>query len=135
MNPNEKGAILIDVTGSGDVVFDRDLLSRFGHPVMVCHGPEDSACPLLSGSNCELVDQAHGVMFELDLDQPVHRALLRRYQDILAEDVPIRAVVRPGQEHTYADLLERVQVWTKPPDAAQLDGFAAGVEAYDRITD
>lgn len=135
MHEPEKGAILIDVTGSGDVVFDRNLLSGFGHPVMMCHGPQESPCPLLTGDECELVEAAHGIMFELDLDLPAHRAILLRYQELLPEDIPIRAVVRPGQETEYAELLERVQVWTKPPDAAQLDAFAAGVEAYDRIAE
>lgn len=135
MHEQDKGAILIDVTDTGDVAFDRNLLSGFGHPVMVCHGPQESQCPLLTGDQCDLVDRAHGVMFELDLDLPAHRAIFRRYQEILAEDIPIRAVVKPGQETTYAELLQRVQVWTKQPDAAELDAFAAGVEAYDRIVE
>ncbi len=135
MPGQDKGAILIDVTGSTDVAFDRELLSGFGHPVMVCHGPGETECPLLTQGSCGLVDQAHGVMFELDLDQPAHRAILKRYREVLAEDVPIRAVVKPGQERQYADLLEKVQVWTHQPVAAELDAFAAGVEAYDRISE
>jgi hypothetical protein len=135
MHGQRKGAILIDVTGSTDIAFDRDLLSGFGHPVMVCHGPEEAECPLLAEGSCGLVDQAHGIMFELDLDLPAHRAILKRYREVLAEDVPIRAVVKPGQERQYADLLQNVQVWTHEPLAAELDAFAAGVEAYDRIAE
>jgi hypothetical protein len=135
MEGQRKGAILIDVTQSGDVSFDRSLLSRFGHPVMVCHGPEAAECPLLTQGHCELVDQAHGIMFELDLDRPEHRTILKRYQEVLDEDVPIRAVIKPGQEEKYAELLGRVQVWAKPPDAAQLDAFAAGVDAHDRAVE
>ena len=43
-----------------------------------------------------------------------------------------RAVVKPGQRERYADVLDRVEVWEHEPSAADLDGFAAAVEASDR---
>ena len=48
--------------------------------------------------------------------------------------MPIRAVVRPGQRERYADLLGSFEVWEHEPTVADLDGFAAGVEATDRGT-
>lgn len=124
--------VILDVT-PGDARFDREFLERLGHPVIVCHGPhERELCPILR-SHCEKVEEAHGVIFQLDLDRPMHRAILKRYQQVLAEDVPIRAVVRPGQEVRYAELLAGVEVWTHEPTAGELDGFAAEVEAADRF--
>ena len=92
-------------------------------------------CPILGRAGCEMVDAAHGIIFELDLERPQHRAILRRYQEVVNEDVAIRAVVKPGQSEAYADLLEGVRVWEGQPSAADLDGFAAAVDAYDRIAD
>jgi hypothetical protein len=102
----------------------------------VCHGPpEGHLCPLLAGTGCESVDEVHGIIFELDLDRPQHRAILKRYREVLAEDVPIRAVVKPGQDTAYASTLGGVEVWTHSPTTGELDGFAAEVEAFDRISD
>ena len=47
--------------------------------------------------------------------------------------MPIRVVVRPEQRDRYADLFDQVQVWDHSPTAADLDGFAAQVEAADRF--
>jgi hypothetical protein len=130
------GTILIDVSANESVEVDRTFLERLGHPVQVCHGPAHAElCPLLSGTGCSLLDGSHGIIFELDLDRPQHRAILRRYTEVVADDVPISVVVKPGQDTQYADLLSAVQVWTKPPTAGMLDGFAAEVEASDRIAD
>ena len=127
------GTILIDVTPGLGGEFDRSFLERTGHEVVVCHGPErDAVCPLLAGAGCDKVDRAHGIVFALDLDEPQHRAILERYRAIVRPDVPIHAVVRPGQGAKYADLLVTVAVWEHEPTAAELDGFAAGVEAADR---
>lgn len=129
----QQGAILIDVTPGPDGEFDRSFLERVGHDVLVCHGPEKGQiCPLLRGVGCENVDQAHGIVFALDLDVAQHRAILRRYRKVTPGDTPIRAVVRPGQRERYADLLADVEVWEGDPTAAELDGFAAEVEAADR---
>ena len=134
---HEAGAILIDVSALGpDVRFDRRILEGFGHPVMLCHGPSQGVCPLLADEGCELIEEAHGVIFELDLDQPAHREILAKYQELLDEDIPIRVLVKPGQELRYPQLLEGVdQVWTQPPTASDLDAFSAGIEAYDRTVE
>ena len=124
-------SFILDVTPH-DGTFDSDFLERLGHPVLVCHGPDwGTACPILKGS-CAMVDQVHGVVFQLDLDRPQHRAILKRYKEVIAEDVPIWASVQPGQEDQYAELLEGVDVVIGEPGPADLDGFAARVEAADR---
>ena len=129
----EHGLILMDVGPGEGANFDRSFLERNGHPVVMCHGPDHgSLCPLLAGAGCEKVTDAHGIVFVLDLDRPQHRAILARYRDVIRPDVPIRAVVHPGQREQYAAVLDRVQVWEHEPNAADLDGFAAAVEAADR---
>jgi hypothetical protein len=129
------GTILIDVTPGPGAAFDRSFLERTGHEVVLCHGPEpDHVCPLLAGTGCEKVDQAHGIVFALDLDNAQHRAILARYRTVTRPEVPIRAVVRPGQRSRYADLLGAFEIWEHDPTAADLDGFAASVEATDRFS-
>jgi hypothetical protein len=133
MADNDIGMIL-DVTPGDHEGFERHLLEGMGHRVEVCHGPGTGAhayCPLLEEGNCELVDAAHGVVFKLDLDNDYHRQILQRYTQTLPPDMPIAAAVLPGQEETYAALLDRVYVWSHTPTAAELDGFAALVEAAD----
>lgn len=129
----ERSVVLLDAEhGAGE--FDREILERLGHPVTVCNGPEvGTLCPLLGGHGCPKFEQAHGIVFALDLDRPQHRAILRRYREAGREDLPIRVVVRPDQAERYADLLGEVQVWTGEPTVADLDGFAAQVEATDRL--
>lgn len=126
------GMILLDVSaGTGE--FDRELLERLGHPVKVCHGPEHATlCPLLAGKGCDEFDQAHGVIFELDLDRPQHRAIVRRYRELARTDVPIRVVASAEQAARYAEELRGIEVLTHDPTVADLDGFAAEVEAGDR---
>jgi hypothetical protein len=129
----DRGVILIDVAPGVGADFDRSFLEKTGHPVVMCHGPAHaSLCPILSGVGCQDVMDAHGIVFVLDLDRPQHRAILDRYRDVVRDDVPIRAVVKPGQRERYAQLLDRVEVWEHEPTAADLDGFAAEVEAADR---
>jgi hypothetical protein len=127
-----EGMILLDVTaGTGE--FDRDMLERFDHPVTVCHGPGHATlCPLLAGKGCDDFAQAHGVIFELDLDRPQHRAILRRYRELARTDVPIRVVASAEQAARYAEELRDIEVLTHTPTVADLDGFAAEVEAADR---
>ena len=126
----ESAGIILDVTpSSGD--FDRDFLESLGHPVLVCHGPEKGhLCPLLKGK-CNKVDAAHGLVFQLDLERPQHRAILERYQRVVSDDIPIRVVIGEGQRKCFAELLAGVQVWEHEPTVADLDGFAAQVEAAD----
>jgi hypothetical protein len=72
-------------------------------------------------------------VFRLDLDRPVHRVILKRYQESVADDVPLAVVVAPGQQDEYADILADVQVWVGEPTIADLDGFAARTEAADEL--
>ena len=127
-----EGMILLDVTaGTGE--FDRDLLERLGHPVKVCHGPEHGTlCPLLAGKGCDEFAQAHGVIFQLDLDRPQHRAIVRRYRELARSDVPIRVVASAEQVERYAEDLRGIEVLMHGSTVADLDGFAAEVEATDR---
>jgi hypothetical protein len=128
---SDQSLVLIDMpTGeSTDVAF----LEHLGHSAMVCHGPEPKTlCPLLSGEGCPMVDETHGVLFMLDLDRPQHRAILRRYQEVLREDVPIRVRATAEQAEAHADLLRGVHVFE---EAVDLDGFAAEVEASENIGD
>jgi len=129
-----EGVVLVDVSPGAAEQFDQSFLERIGHPVLVCHGPHEATlCPILAERGCDSFDAAHGVVFALDLDRPQHRAILRRYQELAREGVPIRAVVTPAQAEAYADLLAEVEVWAHEPTAADLDGFAAEVEAADRL--
>ncbi len=122
--------LILDVTPA-DGEFDRDFLEKLGHPVLLCHGPEmGHLCPILK-DGCEMVNSAHGVVFQLDLDRPQHRAILQRYQEVVSEDIPIVAVVQEGQRSKYSDLVSGIHVWETEPSASELDGFAAEVEAAD----
>jgi hypothetical protein len=129
-----RGVVLLDVLeGEGD--FDRSILERMGHPVRTCRGPETrKLCPLLGGKGCDKFDEAHGIVFELDLDRAQHRAIVRRYREMARADLPIRVVVRPDQRARYAGLLADVEIWDHTPTVADLDGFAAEVEAADRLS-
>ena len=129
------GVVLLDVTAGAEGEFDRSMLERLGHPVLVCHGPEAKQCPLLAGTGCAKFEQAHGIVFELDLDRAQHRAVVRRYRELARPDLPIRVIVRPEQAERYAELLQQVQTWNHEPNVADLDGFAAEVEAADRFAE
>ena len=131
-----RSVVLLDAPeGTGE--FDEETLERMGHEVIVCHGPEQKhLCPILKkGGGCELVEQAHGIVFELDLDRPMHRAILRRYQEVVKEGIPIRALIRPGQDVKYADTLAGVETWTHEPSVGELDAFSARVEGFERTTE
>jgi hypothetical protein len=130
-DPSE-GMILLDVSAGGDM-FDQTMLERLGHPVKICPGPDHGAlCPILKGKNCQEFEEAHGIIFELDLDRPQHRAIVRRYRELARADVPIRVVVSPDHAERYADELAGIEVLTHDSTVADLDGFAAQVEAADR---
>lgn len=125
--------ILIDIAAGKSADFDRNFLERNGHSVVMCHGPDDDAvCPILTSAGCQAVTDAHGIVFVLDLDRPQHRAILSRYTEVIRPEMPIRVVVQPGQREQFAELLDRVEVWEHNPTAADLDGFAAAVEATER---
>jgi hypothetical protein len=128
----ERSVVLLDVEHGADE-FDKTILERLGHPVTVCNGPEvGELCPLLGGKGCPKYEEAHGIVFALDLDRPQHRAIVHRYRESGREDLPIRVIVRPDQAERYAALLGEVEVWTDEPTVADLDGFAAQVESVDR---
>lgn len=123
--------ILFDIP-TGRQPVDADFLVSLGHSVEVCNGSgEDGACPLVAGKGCPLAENAAGIVFELDMDRPEHRAILTKYKSALRPDLPLRVVVKPGQEHEYVDLLRGVHVWTHEPVAGDLDAIAAEVEANE----
>jgi hypothetical protein len=133
MRDPHESFVLLDVPAGADGEFDRALLERLGHPVQVCHGPPlGTVCPLLDNHGCPLFARAHGIVFQLDLRRSHHRAILSRYQQLARHDMPIRVVASPADAERYADLLTDVEVWTHEPTVADLDGFAARVEAADR---
>jgi hypothetical protein len=134
MDDWHEGAILLDVPSGAAGEFDRTALERMGHPVRVCHGPPaGTVCPLLRGDGCSFFEHAHGVVFKLDLGVAQHRAILRRYRQVGAGDLPIRVLVSAADTERYADLLADVEVWRREPSVADLDGFACEVEAADRL--
>src|SRR5947209_14807998 len=112
-----EGMILLDVTaGAGAGAFDRDLLERLGHVVRMCHGPEHGTlCPLLAGRGCDDFTEAHGVIFELALDRPQHRAVVRRYRELARAEIPIRVVTSAEQAARYAEDLRGIEVCTHAP--------------------
>jgi hypothetical protein len=128
-----EGVVLLDVSPGPGARFESDFLEKAGHPVLVCHGPHGGElCPLLAGKGCDSFQAAHGVVFELDLDRAQHRAIVERYRQLARDDIPIRVVATAEQAERYAELLALVEVWTHLPTVADLDGFAAEVEAADR---
>jgi hypothetical protein len=134
MDDWHEGVVLLDVSPGEAGEFDRVALERLGHPVVVCHGPSaEAACPLLGGDGCPKFEQAHGIVFKLDLGRDEHRAILRRYRQLARPDVPIRVLVAPADAERYAELLQDVEFWSHEPNVADLDGFAAEVEAADRL--
>lgn len=127
--------VLLDApAGTGQ--FEHQILEDMGHKVMLCNGPSHEApCPILEeGGTCDMVETAHGVVFELDLDIDHHRKILRRYQVLVRPEIPMRVVLQDGQAEAYADLLEGVEVWSHQPSASELDAFSSRVEAMERTT-
>ena len=132
MTATAQSYILFDLPEEEEVPRDHGFLEQLGHPVLVCHGPTGKRiCPILAGEPCELAEGAHGIVFELDLERPQHRAILSKYKEALRSDLPIRVVVRPGQSEKYRQLLHGLKVLNDEPVAGDLDGLAAEVEAAD----
>lgn len=130
-----RGMVLLDVLDDDEERFDVSFLERIDHPVTVCHGPAPgTVCPLLAERTCEKYQHAHGIVFELDLDDAQHRAIVAKYR-MLNPEIPIRVVVDSDQLERYHHLLAGVQAWLRQPSVADLDGFAAEVEAADRYAD
>jgi hypothetical protein len=131
----DKTRVLLDVLPGAPSEFDESFLARNGLAVTVCAGPDDShPCPLVEGHGCRQFEEAAGVLFALDLDDPEHRAVIERYQELAREGTPIRVIVSEEQAEQYRDVLEGVELWTHEPTAAELDGFAARIEAWNRAT-
>jgi hypothetical protein len=133
MDDWHEGVVLLDVPPGAEGEFDREMLERMGHPVLVCHGPEaETTCPLLTGQGCPLFEQAHGIVFKLDTGVEQHRAIVERYRQLARPGLPIRVMV-PGSGTDGAGLPGDVELWSHEPTVAELDGFAAEVEAADRF--
>ena len=100
MDDWHEGVVLLDVPPGAEGEFDREMLERMGHPVLVCHGPEaETTCPLLTGQGCPLFEQAHGIVFKLDTGVEQHRAIVERYRQLARPGLPIRVMV-PGSAPT-----------------------------------
>ncbi len=125
--------VILDVTPGDNEGFERHMLEAMGHPVEVCHGPSGHGCSLVDDGTCQLLERAHGVVFKLDLDRPYHRDILERYRAVVGDATPIAVAVQPGQEEEYSELLDGMYLWNHQPTAAELDGFAARVEAAERV--
>jgi hypothetical protein len=135
MDVEPLGVVLLDALADDDRSFDAGLFQRWEHPVQVCAGPDVKAlCPLLGGVGCPKFDVAHGIVFKLDLDRSQHRAILREYRDLGRDNLPIRVVCTREQADRFASWLTDVEVWDHEPTTADLDGFAAEVEAVDRFS-
>lgn len=127
------GAILLDAP-DGEGRFERSMLERLGHTVIECSGPAfGESCPLVRDGDCELFDQACGIVFELDLDRPQHRAILREYQALAPHDLPIRVVVDAEQRERYGGEFDGVMLWDHMPTITDLDGFAAQIDSLERF--
>ncbi len=125
-----QSTILIDIPDGQEV--DEQFLRDTGHPVVVCHGPTGDDCPIVTTGHCPLAEEAHGIVFMLDLERPHHRDILEQYRTVLREDLPIGVVVRDREQaYQYADLLVGLRVWDHLPAAGDLDALAAEVEAAD----
>lgn len=129
---SEESVILVDIPGGEEA--DTAFLKSLGHTVVVCHGPEPrELCPILSGLGCPKAQSAHGIVFMLDLDRPQHRAILKRYQEVLKDDVPIGVRVTTDQATRYSALLSGLDVWTREPGTAEFDALAAEVETAEQF--
>ena len=127
------GTVLLVVPEDADD-FTASILEKLEHGVITCHGPTGRRhCPLVHGQGCAWFNEAHGIVFALDLRLPEHAAIVRHYEDLAASagrDLPIRVIVPAGSDAPTH--LGDVPTWYGDPTVAQLDGFAALVEATDR---
>ncbi len=131
MERESESYILFDIP-TGKRPEDAEFMERLGHPVTVCQGPtHGETCPILRGEGCALAEGAHGIVFELDLEDEEHLSILETYKTQLRSDVPIGVVVKPGQAERHAGLLAGLKVWDHTPSAGDLDGLAASVDAAD----
>jgi hypothetical protein len=124
----DESKILIDAPAGSGV--DTAFLESLGHPVSMCEGPHGTACPIVETGHCPVAEDAHGIVFMLDLDLAEHRQVLDAYRSRLRADLPIGVVVESRSQATrYADLLAGFRVWDHVPAAGDLDALAAEVES------
>jgi len=123
----ESGTVLLVVPEDADQ-FTACILQKLEHRVITCHGPTGRHdCPLVHGQGCAWFNEAHGMRL------PEHVAIVRHYEDLarsVGHELPIRVIVPPGSD--VPTHLGDVPTWYGDPTVAQLDGFAALVEATDR---
>lgn len=93
---------------------DADLLAGLEGPVLVCHGVTGEACHTTDG-RCGLSGHSHGVVFEVDLDNPTHLSILLSYREHIGAGVPIRVLVSTEQATRFAAELDGFEVWTEGP--------------------
>jgi hypothetical protein len=117
--------VVLDVNPDPDALgWEQEWLTRAGLPVIPCCGPEvEGGCPILNNGRCNKIYDADGVIFQLDLDRPEHRLILRKY--IRQLYVPIRVVVTKEQQKRWAHLLQFVEVFNPPVGPTTLGAFAA----------
>ncbi|MDY7103104.1 MAG: hypothetical protein S0880_18130 [Actinomycetota bacterium] len=129
------GRILL-VTPADTGEFAASTLEKLDHPVTTCHGPSPGEpCPMLRDGDCPMFDEAHGIVFGLDLGRPEHRAILGEYEAHVrrsGREVPLRVVTATPATEELKELFADAIVWDHDPSVAELDGFAASVEAADR---
>lgn len=126
----EASKILVDAPAGVDV--DVGFLESLGHPVLHCGGPEGVECPIVETGSCPIAEDAHGIVFVLDLENEQHRRVLDAYRTHLREDLPIGVVVKDREQATrYARELAGYRIWDHVPAAGDLDALAAEVESED----
>lgn len=108
----------------------RGGLEERGHVVISCPGLGSGSCPLVEGRGCGLVNQAAGIIFRLDLDDPYHRKILQCYRRAPGRTVPIQVHVDDADAQRFADDLEGTTVVTDLTER-ELDEFSAAVTTAD----
>jgi hypothetical protein len=119
--------VILDVNPHPEALeWEQEWLTRMGFPVIPCCGPErQGGCPILGNGRCKRIDEADGVIFQLDLDRAEHRRILTQY--IRQLYVPIRVVATRDQQARWAHLLQFVKVFNPPVGRGTLDAFTAEV--------
>lgn len=116
--------------GDPDRRHTRAALEGSGNVVIECAGPNGTPCPLVVGDGCSLVDQATGIVFELDIDDAHHRAILRCYRDRPGPTTPIRLIAPPAQRKQHRRDLAGIPTVAGLDEAATFE-FSAQVALYD----
>lgn len=98
-----------------DSVWARSIDESTTHST-VCGGPAGSTCPIVEGDGCSLVDDAAGIVFELDLDDAYNREILRCYRTRPGPQIPIQVVAPVDQQDRHRDLLAGTTVTSEVTD-------------------